>query len=52
MTVLYLAVKKANIEIIKLLLQNDKLDINAISIFNEKIIFLMKFYFILFNIVS
>lgn len=31
-TALYLAVKKENIEIIKLLLTNDKLDINILSI--------------------
>ena len=33
-TALYLAVDKGNIEIIKLLLSNDKLDINIINIFN------------------
>ena len=32
-TALYLAVEKENIEIIKLLLTNDKLDINLINIF-------------------
>ena len=31
-TALYLAVEKENIEIIKLLLKNDKLDINIINI--------------------
>ena len=33
-TALYLAVDNENIEIIKLLLNNDKLDPNALSVFN------------------
>ena len=33
MTALYLAVEKGNIEIVKLLLMNDKLDINLGCIF-------------------
>ena len=33
-TALYLAVDKGNIEIIKLLLSNDKLDINIMNVFN------------------
>ena len=33
-TALYLAVEKENIEIVKLLLTNDKLDINIINILN------------------
>ena len=33
-TALYLAVEKENIEIVKLLLMNDKLDINIINILN------------------
>ena len=32
-TALYLAVEKENIEIVKLLLTNDKLDINLLNIF-------------------
>ena len=32
-TALYLAVEKENIEIVKLLLTNDKLDINFLNIF-------------------
>ena len=31
-TVLYLAIEKENIEIVKLLLMNDKLDINVLNI--------------------
>ena len=45
-TALYLAVEKENIEIIKLLLNNDKLDINIINILN---IFFIKFKIISFN---
>ena len=45
-TVLYLAVEKENIEIVKLLLANDKLAINLGYIFNK---FSMKFKFISFN---
>ena len=33
-TALYLAIEKENIEIVKLLLTNDKLDINVINILN------------------
>lgn len=33
LTALYLAVKKNNIDIIKLLLTNDKLDINKFSVY-------------------
>ena len=40
-TALYKAVKRENITIIKLLLLNDKLDINALSILNYNL--LMKF---------
>ena len=35
MTALYLAVEKGNIEIVKLLLMNDKLDINLGFIFHN-----------------
>ena len=45
-TALYLAVEKENIEIVKLLLTNDKLDINIINILN---IFFIKFKIISFN---
>ena len=41
---LYLAVEKENIEIVKLLLTNDKLDINILNILN--------IYFITFKIIS
>ena len=45
-TALYLAVEKENIEIVKLLLMNDKLDMNIINILN---IFFIKFEIISFN---
>ena len=34
-TALYLAVEKENIEIINLLLNNDKVDVNILNIFNQ-----------------
>ena len=46
-TAFYLAVEKRNIEIIKLLLNNDKLDVNIPHIFN--ITKFMKFHFNDFN---
>ena len=45
-TALYAAIEKENIEIVKLLLTNEKLDINILNIF--KYIFL-KFYYKYFN---
>ena len=47
-TALYLAVEKENIEIIKLLLNNDELDINLLNILN---IFYIKFKILYFNII-
>ena len=48
-TALYSAVEKENIEIIKLLLNNDKLDINLGYILN---IFYIKFKIISFNYIQ
>ena len=36
-TVLYRAVEKENIEIIRLLLSSDKIDVNILNIFNKKL---------------
>ena len=44
-TALYLAVEKENLEIIKLLLTNDNIDINILNIFiNILIIFIIKYF--------
>ena len=48
-TALYLAVEKENIEIVKLLLNNNQLDINFLNIFN---IFYIKFKIISFNAIQ
>ena len=48
-TALYLAVEKENIEIVKLILMNDKLDINFLNIF---IIFFIKLKIISFNTIQ
>ena len=45
-TALYLAIEKENIEIIKLLLSNGKIDVNAPNIIN---LFYMKFKIIYIN---
>ena len=54
-TALYLAVEKENIEIVKLLLTNDKLDINLLNIllliilYNSKLFLLITFKILSFN---
>ena len=48
-TALYLAVEKENIEIVKLLLTNDKLDMNIINILN---LFFIKLKMIFFNFIQ
>ena len=48
-TALYLAVEKGNIEIVRLLLTNDKLDINLLNILN---IFSIKFGIISSNYIQ
>ena len=35
-TALYLAVEKGNIKIVRLLLENDKIDINILNVVNKK----------------
>ena len=45
-TALYLAVEKENVDIIKLLLSNDKIDINILNIL---LLFYIKFKIISFN---
>ena len=49
MTALHLAVKKENIEIVKILLTNDKLDINLLNIFHN---FHIKLKIISFNTIQ
>ena len=52
-TALYLAVEKENIDIIKLLLTNDKIDVNIINIYFKFIIkFKIIFFLIQFIIIS
>ena len=48
-TALYLAVENENIEIIKLLLTNNRLDINVLNILY---LFFLKFHNIFFNIIQ
>ena len=49
-TALYLAIEKENIEIVKLLLTNNKLDINQRNILN--IFFFIKFKILFFNVIQ
>ena len=48
-TALYLAIEKENLDIIKLLLSNDKIDVNILSILNFLYI---KFKIIRFNFIQ
>ena len=52
MTALYLAVEKGNIEIVKLLLNNDKLDINLGYIFHNFLYNFKSYLSITFKIIS